>query len=258
MAQIRPRPRTRQTTPTSVSVGGWAGTVHESAAGSWERAIAQSDSPQIVILRDTSSAVSISAAVADIGREGLRQAVQDAGQARSARTLYRWVREGRIPNSVIADLVQRRAFVSRNGGIDAVARAVGSSASSVSRYQSGRTQKMRGAAKFGMERLRRDDTLDRSGVVGPGVRAQVTVHALIEFRAGGHVSDEYTEERTITLPTLPEADSADLAAAIAHRDNAAAVAIIEQSISDYYGRLYDDGSGIHILEAYPPLRVVWG
>lgn len=189
----------------------------------------------------------------DIGRHGLAQVARDAGIPRSASTIARWAREG-VPEKFrdrVAELVARRSLITRAGGAQAVADRIGASLSTVQRWQSGRTETMTGTRAAGLRQLGQADARTRTGLT-PGARARIRATVRLEYRAGGHRSPDYREDRELMIPYsgyLPASVCEELAAAIAEGDDATVTAICEAMLTDeFMDATYSDDDGVHIVE----------
>lgn len=237
--------------------------IDPAAASTMATAVAESPVKRVSRL---TGEVTIAELRAQIGDEGLRQAAVDAGRrAPSVRTLQRWAKDNRIPHDSVMEVAQRRAAVDRLGGVTAVARMLGRSASSVYRWQSGKTQHLRGPAGVKMADARTLDSLqrarafDRDGKLRP---ADVTVVATTEVRYDGHYGYEHRSRKVFrfaqdTAP-MTEPDLWQLAHALAKGAFGEAVGVVERHASTMYpdnqaaGGLskYDNGNGFHFEEVH--------
>ncbi|WP_330185931.1 hypothetical protein OHB26_38720 (plasmid) [Nocardia sp. NBC_01503] len=255
MPQLRPRKRPPASGSASgagdsagqqVTVGGWHYTVDPHAVHTLKAAADQSDSVGLDAVRGVSDTVAVAEARATIGREGIQRAAKDAGAPRSASTANRWARENRIPDPRVAELVQRRAFVQRRGGVQSLAHDLGVSVTVVRRWQSGRTDSMRGASGEALRKARLDDARERAGVRDI-VGARLRVRAQVQYRAHGSTSDEYRGARDIDID-MSNDEAHALFDALAADDYATANALCEASWSAWFGHAYSDNSGVHMLD----------
>ncbi|WP_280269692.1 hypothetical protein [Nocardia wallacei] len=252
MPQRRPRRRPDPTgapapavPPQQTTVGGWHYTVDGRGLETFRREFDRSESAGAAAVRDMSTDVPADEARSDIGRAGMQQAAKDAGRPRSASTVHRWARKNRIPDERTAELVQRRAFVARRGGPDRLAEELGVPVSRVRRWQSGRTDTMRGAAAGALAKARLADARERAGMAKiHGARLRVT--AQVEYRALGSVSYEHRGSRTIDID-LGESEAQQLNDALIAGDHARGMAMVESAWSHWYRHSYSDEAGVHML-----------
>lgn len=257
--QHRPRARTTQANDATATVDGYKVKVGENAVTGWGSATAQ---PRSGLERE----VNVGDLRAQIAADGLRRAAVDAGRRPpSDRTIRRWIAANRIPHADVAERAQRRAFIHRNGGVHAVATAVGRTPSAVSRYQSGKTKELRGPAKGDLADLRGVDILNRGGFAtdtGQPKRPSVTVVGSVMARHGGEEGYDYRENRVFDFDSagvpMDGQDSRDLAIAVANGDDAAAIAIIERHASVNYAAFdsFDDTEGFH-FESIDSVTINW-
>ncbi|MHD0294438.1 hypothetical protein [Rhodococcus qingshengii] len=213
-----------------------------------------------------SGEVSVGELRAQIGYDGLRAAAVSGGRKEpSLRTLQRWVQHNAIPHAAVAESAQRRASVARLGGVDRVATILQRSASSVYRWQSLKTNQLRGPAKAAMADLKAVDAMQQAKAFNPDGtlrRANVTVVATVEVRYDGHEGYEHRDRKVFrfaedTAPMTP-ADLWLLGHAMARGAWGDAVGVIERHASTAYpdnqasGGLsqYDNGNGFHFEEVH--------
>jgi hypothetical protein len=226
-------------------VDGWHYHVSADAVAELDAVVARSGSDGVAAVRDMSTEVPVPDARDSLGPRGIQQAAKDAGAPRSASTARRWARQNRIPNERVAELVQRRAFVARRGGPDRLAAELGVPVARVRRWQSGRTDTMRGAAGAALHQARLADARERAGLAGI-TGARLKIRAQVQYRSYGSISDEYRGARTIDIDIGPDAAQA-LADALADDDYAQAAAICETAWSEWYHHDYSDQAGVHML-----------
>lgn len=263
MAQRRPLPPPPEDLPPRselhVSRDGWHYHVDSRAADSLSAALESSDSSGAAALSGLTDEVPVAEAWADIGWRGVQAAAADSGHPRSRSTIYAWTRGARLgrggrrggfPVARIAELVQRRAFVARSGGTEALAADLGVSASTVSRWQSGTTERMRGAAGLALDRARFHDAARRAGHPPIPIRgAFVRVSGEIEYRNAGDAYQEMGREHRNAGLNLDAPTAEDLAAALHAGDQGGATAIVEAAWTEEWGTFggYSDAEGVHIL-----------
>ncbi|MGW0058119.1 hypothetical protein [Nocardia nova] len=238
-------PPANSAAPQPTSVGGWHYNVDGQAVSSLESVVARSESEGVAATRDISESVPVADARKAIGSRGIQQAATDAGAPRSGSSVARWARKDAIPDARTAELVQRRAFVARRGGPDALAAEIGVPVARVRRWQSGKTDTMRGPASKALDRARLADARARARL-GDIRGARLKVLAQVQYRAHGSTSDEHRGSRYIDID-LDSAAAAELADAMTEDDYARAASVIESAWSDWYGHEYSDQSGVHML-----------
>ncbi|MCZ9635093.1 hypothetical protein [Rhodococcus sp. BH5] len=259
--QHRPRPRTTPPGQSTTRIGGTPVRVNDNAVSGFGDASADAGIDQL------SQLSSIRDVRTRIGAEGLRQAAIDAGRRPpSDRTLRRWVHDGRIPHPDVAANAQRRAAIDRLGGVRAVAAVVGRSPASVSRWQSGKTNQLRGAANRKLADARVSETLARAGIVdraGNQRRAKVVVRATVHARSGDSIGYDYRQKKVMGFDgvggdLLDEGDSRALADAVARGDHAAAVAVLERHASLNYANFdsFSDIDGMH-FDSIESISIDW-
>lgn len=233
------------------------------AAKTLASAVISSPDERVSVL---SGRVSVAELRDQIGYEGLRAAAVSAGRKEpSMRTLQRWVQRNAIPHAVVVDGAQRRAAVSRLGGVQVVAQMIQRDPSSVYRWQAGQTKHLRGPAGIKMGDAKTLDALARAGAFrtdGTLRKAGVRVVADADVRYDGNVGYEFRERKLFrfaedTTP-MAEQDLWQLAYALAQGQFGVAVGVIERHASTQYpdnqahGGLdrYDDGNGYHLKEVH--------
>lgn len=262
MAQYRPLPPEDgdddiQPAEISISRHGWRHNVSTTASDTLASA-ARRSGDSVDLIEDLTNDVSVAAARDLVGREGFQRAADDAGAPRSARTIRRWIQNGKIPtargrdagNARTAELLQRRAFVARQGGADNLAAQLGTTVSTVSHWQTGTTENMRGAAASELDHLQLDDALELAGKP-PITGARITATAGIEYRHAGDRYQEVGPNRAVRTATvdLAEQDARELALAIRAGDWSTVTAIVEGAWTAKWGTLaYSDTEGVHIVE----------
>ncbi|MET4614127.1 hypothetical protein ABIC28_005140 [Rhodococcus sp. PvR044] len=263
MALHLPKPRS---TPVPQKTVGFDGMNVKVAAAAAE-GVAKSQETSSGLAGLTSK-VSVKQMRGEVGKDGLRQAAIDAtGKEPSDRTLRRWVQQDRIPDPQVAELAQRRAAVERLGGVDAVAAKIGRTASSVRKYQSGKTNDLRNDAKSKLKAAKAKDTMQKAGVLRPDGTSKVAtvqVTGRIHVRNGDEVGYDF---RTRTLdfansdsPFSAE-ESQELAVALANDDQARVVAILERHATLDYPEnkgfdIYSDKVGFH-FDAIDDISIDW-
>lgn len=80
--------------------------------------------------------LSVTAMIQRIGVDEVRRIAADLGMARSARSVRRWRYEGRVPHSVIAELVKRVDQIERLGGPDRAADELGAPPEAIQQWLS--------------------------------------------------------------------------------------------------------------------------
>ncbi|WP_139319518.1 hypothetical protein [Gordonia sp. CNJ-863] len=139
MAQFRPRRRERRDEPTATTTAA-AGRQVSVAAGT-AADLARADAGLVGERTPTDH-------LGTIGYDAACKAAQDAGRRPpSRRTFRRWKQQGRIPDDRTADLVARRAEITRMGGVDGAAQQLGRSPSAVYDWRAGRTKSLRPDAR---------------------------------------------------------------------------------------------------------------
>lgn len=263
MALHLPKPRSKSVPQKAVGFDGMNVKVATAAADG----VAKSQETSTGLAGLTSK-VSVKQLRGEIGNDGLRQAAIDAGRTPpSDRTLRRWAQQGRIPTGEIAELAQRRAAIERLGGVNAVAKKIGRSPSSVRKYQTGKTNDLRNDAKSKLKAAKAKDTMQKAGVLKPDGTskiASVQITGRVHVRNGDETGYDY---RTRTLdfansdtPFSAE-ESQELAAALANDDQARVVAILERHATLDYPEnkgfdSYSDQFGFH-FDAIDKLDVTW-
>lgn len=204
-----------------------------------------------------------------------------SGRAPTVSTIRRWARTNRVPSPAVASALERYRFVATQGGIDAVAQAIGRSPSAVRKWMNGRQGAFRGDAQEILERLlaaereaRLDEELRRrmiaAGVMHPDGRIKtptVYVVATVEIRVPGGNGYTYTTQRTINLDPdsldkpesgLDEAEARELAVAVALDRPEDVLSIIERKASLEYAEFdtYDNSTGIHIIDV-DQITITW-
>lgn len=264
-------PRTTQPAAATANVNGQSVRIHGDALDTWETLAANPNSG----VADISTTLDIRAVRDSIGVEGIRQAAIDAGRRPpSDRTVRRWIAANRIPHAGVADRVQRRSLVERQGGVKALAAKVGLSPSAISRYQQGQTGRFRQQRhRRAADEVRVADALTRAGLAdsrGNLVKdPHISVEAHFEYRNNGNTSSDYRTTRTFLIPDGPGAgiaiapldslDAKDFAVAVARDDHAAAIAVIERHLTMNYAATfldYDNGTGFH-MEYVSDFTVDW-
>jgi DNA-binding transcriptional regulator YdaS (Cro superfamily) len=259
--QHRPRPRTTPAGQSTTRLDGAPVRVNDTAVTGFADAATETGIDQLSHLS------SIRELRNQIGAAGLRQAAIDAGRRPpSDRTLRRWVHDGRIPHASVASNAQRRAAIDRLGGVQAVAAIVGRSPSSVSRWQAGKTNQLRGAANRKLADARVTETLARAGIIdraGHQRRAKVVVQATVHARSGDAAGYDYRQKKVMSFDgvggdLLNETDSRMLADAIARGDHAAAVAVLERHASLNYANFdaFSDIDGMH-FDSIESITLEW-
>lgn len=261
MAQHRPRPAagsgggTPSPEPIPVKIDGWRYHVDDSAAATVASAARHSRSAGMRELSDMTDieTVSVQEAREVLLRKDIVAASIDAGEPRSLSSVTRWTQQNRIPNTRTAELVRRRAFVARRGGLANLAAELGASVSSVSEWQSGRTEGFRGSTAGAFARAQMRDARERAAQ-RPISGATVSLSTTVEYRtadSGGRwlVSDEHRGERSHHL-SLSAADAEALATALHFGDHATATALMEAKLTSDYTTFadYGDAVGVHFLE----------
>ncbi|MEV0766510.1 hypothetical protein [Nocardia sp. NPDC050435] len=235
-----------------MKIDGWRHHVSDEAAASLASAAEGSDSAGLTELAALQDEVSVREAQELLGRKGIVAASHDAGAPRAASSVSRWSKQGRIPDDRTYELTQRRAFVARLGGVKNAADALGTSAASVSSWQSGKTEGFRGTTTRAFQRAQLHDARDRAGQ-RPIRGARISVSTLVEYRSayggGGIVSQEYRGSRTFSLH-LDAAGAEDLAVALRTGDHPRATALVEAGLTADFGTFadYSDAAGVHLLE----------
>ncbi|WP_280428674.1 hypothetical protein [Nocardia brasiliensis] len=259
MAQHRPRPAAPgaapDPTPIPVKIDGWRYHVADAAASTVASAARNSRSTGMRELGDMTDieTVSVQEAREVLLRKDIVAAASDAGEPRSLSSVTRWTKQNRIPSARTAELVRRRAFVARRGGLENLAHELGASVSSVSEWQSGRTNGFRGSTATAFQRAQMRDARERTGK-RPIAGATVTLSTTVEYRTVDSgtrwlVSEEHRGERSHHL-SLTAADAETLATALHFGDHATATALMEARLTTDYGTFgtYGDAVGVHFLE----------
>lgn len=270
MALHLPTPRTKDTTQKSTALDGLPIHVTKGAAADVAEAKARG-TPGL----QAPTTVSIHQARTEIGTDGIRQAALDAGKTPpSARTLRRWVQQNRIPHFEVADLVQRRALIQRNGGVDAFAAQVGRTRKTVLRYQSGKTKNLRGEGRNKLDLTRARDAAIRAGMLNPdgtGRVARIRILAGVSVASGVGYEYDYRARKSLDFGTsripFSEQESRELALALAANDDGRVVAILEEHATlnwsdtnpfDQYGEdmgfKFDDIESLEVDWSEPPTR----
>lgn len=263
MALHLPKPRSKSVPHKAVGLDGMRVTVAAAAAAG----IAKSQETSRG-LAGLTARVSVKQLRAEIGNDGLRQAAIDAGRTLpSDRTLRRWVQQGRIPHPEVAELAQRRAAITRLGGVNTVAQQIGRSPSSVRKYMSGKTHELRNDAKSKLKDAKAKDTMRKAGVLHPDGTpkvATIRVTGRVHVRNGDEAGYDY-RTRTLDFGNSDVPFSADesreIAAALANDDQARVVAILERHATLDYPEnkgfdVYGDQFGFH-FDAIDKLDVTW-
>ncbi|MDE8647521.1 MULTISPECIES: hypothetical protein [Rhodococcus] len=273
MAQIRPRITGRKSTgekPSKFRDASGA-TVQIDPVAAKTLASSVVSSPVKRVSRLTGD-VSVPELRTQIGYDGLRAAAVAAGRKEpSMRTLQRWVQRNHIPHAAVEEGAQRRASVERLGGVQVVAAMLQRSPSSVYRWQSGKTNRLRGPAGVEMANAKTLDAMREAKAFNPDGtlrRAEVTVTATVEVRYNGQEGYEHRDRKLFrfaedTTPMSPT-DLWELGHALARGAFGDAVGVIERFASTAYpdnqasGGLsqYDDGNGFHFEEVHD-IDIVW-
>lgn len=263
MALHLPKPRSKSVPQSAVGLDGMRVKVAAAAAAGVARA-----QETAAGLAGLSATVPVRQLRSEIGNEGLRQAVIDAGRKPpSDRTLRRWAQHGRIPHPDVAELAQRRAAIARLGGVNAVAEQIGRTPSSVRKYMAGKTNELRNDAKSKLKAAKAEDTMQKAGILRPDGTpkvATIRVTGRVHVRNGDEAGYDY---RTRTLDfgnsDVPFSvdESRELAAALANDDQARVVAILERHATLDYPEnkgfdVYGDQFGFH-FDAIESLDVTW-
>ena len=263
MALHLPKPRSKSVPQKTTGLDGMKVTVAAAAAAGIAKSQETSSG-----LAGLTAKVSVKQLRVEIGNDGLRQAAIDAGRTPpSDRTLRRWAQQDRIPNPAITELAQRRAAIERLGGVNAVAKKIGRSPSSVRKYMSGKTNELRNDAESKLKAAKAKDTMQKAGVLKPDGTpkvATIRITGRVHVRNGVEAGYDY---RTRTLdfgnsdvPFSAE-ESRELAAALANDDQARVVAILERHATLDYPEnkgfdVYGDQFGFH-FDAIDKLDVTW-
>lgn len=263
MALHLPKPRSKSLPQKTTGLDGLKVTVAAAAAAGVAKSQETSSG-----LAGLTATVSVAQLRAEIGNDGLRQAAIDAGRTPpSDRTLRRWAQQDRIPHPEVAELAQRRAAITRLGGVNAVARRIGRSASSVRKYMAGRTNELRNDAKSKLTAAKATDTMRKAGVLNPDGSpkvATIRVTGRVHVRNGDEAGYDY-RTRTLDFGNSDVPFSADesreIAAALANDDQARVVAILERHATLDYPEnkgfdVYGDQFGFH-FDAIDKLDVTW-
>ena len=263
MALHLPKPRSKSMPQKTTGLDGMKVKVASAAAAGVAKSQETSSG-----LSGLTSKVSVKQLRGEIGNDGLRQAAIDAGKTPpSDRTLRRWAQQGRIPSPEITELAQRRAAIERLGGVNAVAKKIGRSPSSVRRYQSGETNELRNDAKSKLKAAKAKDTMQKAGVLKPDGTSKIAtiqVTGRVHVRNGDETGYDF-RTRTLDFANSDTPFSAEesqaLAAALADDDQARVVAILERHATmdypenkgfDHYGNQF----GFH-FDAIDTLDVTW-
>ena len=263
MALHLPKPRSKSVPQRTVGLDGMKVSVSAAAVAGVAKSQATSRG-----LAGLTATVSVRELRKEIGNDGLRQAVIDAGgRAPSDRTLRRWAQQDRIPNATVAELAQRRGAIERLGGVNAVADQIGRSASSVRKYMSGTTTELRNDARSKLRSAKADSTMRKVGVLRPDGSpkiATIRVTGRVHVRNGDEAGYDY-RTRTLDFGNSDVPFSADesreLAAALANDDQPRVVAILERHATLDYPEnkgfdVYGDRFGFH-FEAIDNIDVTW-
>lgn len=263
MALHLPKPRSKSVPQKTVGLDGMKVTVAQAAVAGIAKAQETSTG-----LAGLTSKVSVAQMRKEIGNEGLRQAVIDAGgKPPSDRTLRRWAQQNRIPQADVAELAQRRAAIQRLGGVNDVAKQIGRSPSSVRKYMSGKTNELRNDAKSKLNQAKAKVVMHQAGVLKPDGTpkvATIRVTGRVHVRNGDAAGYDF-RTRTLDFGNSDVPFSADesqaLAVALANDDQARVVAILERHATLDYPEskgfdVYGDQFGFH-FDAIDQLDVTW-
>lgn len=263
MALHLPKPRSKSVPQRTVGLDGLRVSVSAAAVAGVAESQATSSG-----LAGLTATMSVKELRREIGDDGLRRAVLDAGGTPpSDRTLRRWAQHDRIPHAGVVELAQRRAAVERLGGVAAVAQQIGRSPSSVRKYLAGKTNELRNDARSKFKAAKAKDTMDKVGILKPDGSSKIAtirVTGRVHVRNGDEAGYDY-RTRTLDFGNSDVPFSADesreLAVALANDDQARVVALLERHATLDYPEnkgfdVYGDQFGFH-FDAIERLDVTW-
>lgn len=258
MAQFRARRRTRRDEePVATSVA--TGARRVSVASGTARDLAQADTGLVGERTSRNH-------LATIGYQGVRKAAVDAGRAPpSPRTFRRWKQHNRIPDERVADLVARRAEITRLGGVEGAAIQLGRSPSAVYDWQAGRTKSLRPDAQGRLVDAQAAQRLRDSGIDTAQMRPIITFTADVHARTDGGNYDyrmsktfEFGGPQGLDHTQMDPEQRQALGDALARNDHARATAILEEHASVNFAAFdaFDDDTGFH-FDAITDFHIDW-
>lgn len=257
MAQFRPRRRERRDEPTATTTAA-AGRQVSVAAGT-AADLARADAGLVGERTPTDH-------LGTIGYDAACKAAQDAGRRPpSRRTFRRWKQQGRIPDDRTADLVARRAEITRMGGVDGAAQQLGRSPSAVYDWRAGRTKSLRPDAQGRLVDAQVAQRLVDSGVDVSRMRPTIHFTADVHARTDGGNYDyrmaksfDFGGPQGLDHTQMSRQQIAALGDALARDDHARVAAILEEHASVNFAAFddFDDDTGFH-FDGVREFRIDW-
>ncbi|GLY54825.1 hypothetical protein [Lentzea sp. NBRC 102530] len=155
--------------------------------------------------------LSVTAMIQRLGTDEVRRIAAELGLARSARSVRRWRYEGRVPHSLISEMVKRVDQIDRMGGTEAAAEEIGVPVEAVEAWTTSPDAELPEPATEAVthhdraeSRTRAGIPVDRTGRPTRTPRLVISGHASVK---GESSSDDDERDRSVNV-TIDE-DLAD-------------------------------------------------
>ena len=164
------------------------------------------------------------------------------GRRPSPSTIYRWRKADRIPDRAVAQRIQREALIERLGGTRQVAGRIGVSPSTVRRFVTGKTKKLRSPRARGeLVTAQNDDAAQNARLDN---HQQPNIQLRGDFSIVSSLTDYPIGYRNIMMgphnTSMADQTIEDLFDAYLNVDEYRLTAIIESALTiDYFGENYD-------------------